>query len=236
MQFLRGLNDQYNNIKAHILLMELVPAITKKNSLVNQQECQFNNIVLVANVKNVTPITFVNHTSTITCSFCGKLGHSESVCFKKNVFPDQDNRGSKFGINKNVCTYYNKIGHTVDICYKKHGSQYGKSSQSNNVSTTIQEENYGNQDQNKQNNGGDFCITQHQYQILSKLLKNVNNSNNQVQVNQVGSLSADHRGQNSAVTGNIQKLKNSNFNEYTWILDSGATDHVFFFFFKLHII
>jgi len=29
MQFLRGLNDQYNNIKAHILLMEPVPAITK---------------------------------------------------------------------------------------------------------------------------------------------------------------------------------------------------------------
>ncbi|XP_068490548.1 uncharacterized protein [Phaseolus vulgaris] len=233
MQFLRDLNDQYNNIKAHILLMEPVPAITKFFSLVIQQERQFNNSVLVANVKNVTPVTSVNHTSTntITCSFCGKLGHSESVCFKKNGFPNQDNRGSKFGSNKNICTYGNKIGHTVDVCYKKHGypsgyrSQYGKSSQSNNVSTTIQEENFGNQDQNKQNNGGDFRITQHQYQILSELLKNVNSSNNQVQVNQVGSLSADHQGQNSVVTGNIQKLKNSNFNEYTWILDSGATDH-----------
>jgi len=188
MQFLRGLNDQYNNIKAHILLMEPVPAITKFFSLVIQQERQFNNSVLVANVKNVTPITSVNHTSTntITCTFCGKLGYSESVCFKKNGFPNQDNRGSKFGSNKKVYTYCNKIGHTVDVYYKKHGyppgyrSQYGKSSQSNNVSTTIQEENFGNQDQNKQNNGGYFRITQHQYQILSELLKNVNSSNNQV--------------------------------------------------------
>ena len=188
MQFLCGLNDQYNNIKAHILLMEPVPAITKFFSLVIQQERQFNNSVLVANVKNVTPITSVNHTSTntITCTFCGKLGYSESVCFKKNGFPNQDNRGSKFGSNKKVYTYCNKIGHTVDVYYKKHGyppgyrSQYGKSSQSNNVSTTIQEENFGNQDQNKQNNGGYFRITQHQYQILSELLKNVNSSNNQV--------------------------------------------------------
>ncbi|XP_068499516.1 uncharacterized protein [Phaseolus vulgaris] len=149
----------------------------------------------------------------------------------KNGFPDQDNRGSNFGSNKKVCTYCNKIGHTIDVFYKKHGyplgyrSQYGKSSQSNNISTTIQEENSGNQDQNKQNNKGDFRITQHQYQILLDLLKNVNNSNNQVQVNQVGPLSADHQDQNLAVTSNIEKLQNSNFNEYTWIIDFGATDH-----------
>jgi len=180
MQFLRGLNDQYNNIKAHILLMEPVPAITKIFSLVVQQERQFNNSVLVANVKNVTlvtRVTSINHTSTITCSFCGKLGHSESVCFKKNGFPNQDNRGSNFGSNKKVCTYCNKIGHTIDVCYKKYGyppryrSQYGKSFQSNNISTTIQEENSGNQDQNKKNSRGDFRITHHQYQILSDLLK-----------------------------------------------------------------
>ena len=58
--------------------------------------------------------------------------------------------------------------------------------------------------------------------------KNVNNSNNQVQVNQVGSLSADHQYQNLAVTSNIKKLKNSNLNEYTWILDFCATNHVCF--------
>ena len=158
MQFLCDLNDQYNNIKTYILLMEPILAITKIFSLVVQQERQFNNSVLVANVKNVTPIalvTSVNHTSTSTCSFCGKLGHRESVCFKKNGFPNQDNRGSNFGSNKKVCTYCNKIGHTIDVCYKKHGyppgyiSQYGKSSQSNNISPTIQEENFGNQDQNK---------------------------------------------------------------------------------------
>lgn len=55
MQFLRGLNDQYNNVKAHILLMEPVPVITKIFSLVIQQERQFNNSVLIANVKKCYP-------------------------------------------------------------------------------------------------------------------------------------------------------------------------------------
>jgi len=212
MKFLCDLNDQYNNIKAHIFLMELVPAITKIFSLVVQQECQFNNSVLVADIKSATHVTSINHTNTISYSFCRKLGHSESVCFKKNDFPNQDNKVSKFGINKKVCTYCNRIGYTIDVCYKKHGypvgyrSQYGKFSQSNNISTTIQEENSGNQDQNKQNNGGDFHITQHPYQILSDLLKNVNNS--QVQVNQVGSLMLiiDIRIRASHVISKISKI------------------------------
>jgi len=55
------------------------------------------------------------------------------------------------------------IGHTVDVCYKKHGyppeytSQYGKSTQTNNIIT--QEDNSCEQDQTKHNNGGDFRIT-----------------------------------------------------------------------------
>ena len=118
MQFLRGLNDQYNNIKAHVLLMELVLDITKNISLVVQQEHRFNSNVPVANIRNVSPVT---HTNNTTFSFCGKLGHTENVCFKKNGFPNQDNKGPNFSNGKRFCTYYNRTSHTIDICYKKHG-------------------------------------------------------------------------------------------------------------------
>jgi len=37
MQFLRGLNDQYNNIRSHDLLMNPIPPILKKFSLIVQQ-------------------------------------------------------------------------------------------------------------------------------------------------------------------------------------------------------
>ncbi|XP_068504431.1 uncharacterized protein [Phaseolus vulgaris] len=146
MQFLRDLNDQYNNINDHVLLVEPIPTITTKKLFVVQQECQFNNSYLVANIKNVNLVT---HNITITCSFCGKFGHNETVCFKKNGFPNQDRKGSKFGNNnRKICTYYNRTGHIVDICYKKHGyppgyrSQYGKFSQANNT----QEENSSDKD------------------------------------------------------------------------------------------
>jgi len=118
MQFLRGLNYQYNNIKVHVLLMEPVPDVTKNFSLVVQHERRFNSNVLVANIRNVFPVT---HTNNTTCSFYGKLGHTENVCFKKNGFPNQDNKGLKFGNGKRFCTYCNRTGHTIDICYKKHG-------------------------------------------------------------------------------------------------------------------
>ncbi|XP_017433506.2 uncharacterized protein LOC108340554 [Vigna angularis] len=39
---------------------------------------------------------------TIVCSFCGKNGHTDTVCFKKKWV-----------------SY--KTGHTVDVCYRKHG-------------------------------------------------------------------------------------------------------------------
>ena len=38
MQFLRGLNEQYHNIKSHVLLMEPIPPISKIFSLVAQHE------------------------------------------------------------------------------------------------------------------------------------------------------------------------------------------------------
>ena len=40
MQFLRGLNDQYTNIRSHVLLMDPIPAISKIFSYVAQQERQ----------------------------------------------------------------------------------------------------------------------------------------------------------------------------------------------------
>ena len=37
MQFLRGLNEQYSNVRSHILLMDPLPTISKIFSYVSQQ-------------------------------------------------------------------------------------------------------------------------------------------------------------------------------------------------------
>ena len=68
-------------------------------------------------------------------------------------------------------------------------SQYGNFSHANNV--VAQEDTIGGQDQTKNDGSGDFRITQNQFQILLDFVKNVNVSNSQTQMNQVGSISAD---------------------------------------------
>ncbi|XP_068504115.1 uncharacterized protein [Phaseolus vulgaris] len=138
------------------------------------QEQQLNNSALIANVKSSNPTTYTN---VVTCSFCGKLGHNESVCFKKNNFPNQEGKGPRFcSNNRRVCTYCNKIGHIVDVCYKKHGyPPRDKSQYENPLKPTIS--------------------------LLKRttliFVKNVNISNDQAQVNQVGSISVDLQDQYS---------------------------------------
>jgi len=52
IQFLRGLNEQYHNIRSRVLLMEPISPITKKNSLVVQQERQLASKFSVSNINS----------------------------------------------------------------------------------------------------------------------------------------------------------------------------------------
>ena len=61
MQFLRGLNDQYKNICSHVLLMDPIPAISKKISLVVQQERQLSTVVHAPSLHSL------NSSHTTTC-------------------------------------------------------------------------------------------------------------------------------------------------------------------------
>ncbi|WVY93763.1 hypothetical protein V8G54_032851 [Vigna mungo] len=84
-----------------------------------------------------------NGSTTITCTYCNRVGHQENTCFKKHGFPNQDHRNAKTTTNNNrkICTYCRKTGHTIDVCFKKHGYPPGykfsdnKPGQINNFST-----------------------------------------------------------------------------------------------------
>ena len=112
----------YSNVKSHVLLMEPAPPISKIFSLVAQQERQLSSNALIANIKNVQPmVKKSNVQSSVVCSFCGKNGHNDSVCFKKHGFPNQNEKKVSHNGNRKVCTHCNRTYHTVDTCYKKHG-------------------------------------------------------------------------------------------------------------------
>lgn len=118
MQFLRGLNDQYKNICSHVQLMDPIPPISIIFSLVVQQERQLSATVPISNFHSLNN-SHTAHPSNTLCSFCGKSGHFEAICFRKHGFPATDIRTTKMSSRK-LCTFCNRTGHTVDICYKKH--------------------------------------------------------------------------------------------------------------------
>jgi len=76
---------------------------------------------------------------------------------------------------------------------------------------------------------GEYHLTAQQYQVLSDLFRQStsNNTTNNAQVKQVGSLTADnHKIIERSPTGNILTLNSSQHGKNYWILDSGAIDQV----------
>ena len=121
MQFLHGLNEQYGNIRSHVLLMDPIPAISKIFSYVAQQECQ-----LLGNVSsnlNLESRDISINAAKAVCDFCGRTTHMENVCYKKHgmlLNYDGKSRNNNVRYGK-TCTHCDKVGHTIDVCYKKHG-------------------------------------------------------------------------------------------------------------------
>ncbi|XP_068475385.1 uncharacterized protein [Phaseolus vulgaris] len=188
MQFLRGLNDQYKNICSHVLLMDPIPAISKKISLVLQQERQLSTVVPAPSLHSL------NSSRTTTCNFCGKYGHTEAVCFRKVGFPSGDVKTSKFSSTRKNCTFCNRLGHTVDTCYKKHGFPPGyksinRTSQANNMFTT----NSSSESFSKEQDVKGIQLTSQQCQFLTNILRqqNLEDPAPHAQINQVGTFSTD---------------------------------------------
>ena len=122
MQFLRGLKEQYSNVRSHILLMDPFPTISKIFSYVAQQERQLLGNNLMTGI-NLEPKGSLINVVKSTCDFCGQTGHTENVCYKKHGLPSNyDGRSKGSSIKSgNTCTHCGKNGHTVDVCYRKHG-------------------------------------------------------------------------------------------------------------------
>ncbi|KAH1085760.1 hypothetical protein GYH30_017642 [Glycine max] len=97
IQFHRGLNEQFGNERQLGNSLINVNSIEMKPSLVNAAK--------------------------LVCNYCGRTGHTESVCYKKHGMPSGSNERNKMNSfrNNKICTYCGKTGHTVEVCYKKHG-------------------------------------------------------------------------------------------------------------------
>ena len=87
MQFLRGLNDQFSNVRSSVLMMDPLPGIAKVFSYAVQQERQINSNDMIGNSSLINAASTSSSNSGLSCTYCGKDNHTVDKCFKKNGFP-----------------------------------------------------------------------------------------------------------------------------------------------------
>lgn len=85
MEFMRGLNDQYNHVRSNILMMDPLQSINKAFSYMAQQERQFASSDALGNLSLANAAA--NTRLSNSCSYCSRDNHTVETCYKKNGFP-----------------------------------------------------------------------------------------------------------------------------------------------------
>ncbi|XP_075665179.1 uncharacterized protein LOC142634810 [Castanea sativa] len=212
MKFLMGVNETFSQVRTQVLLMDPIPSLSKVYSLMIQEETQ----------KAITSPSTVKVDSTALVAKIPNLGNNlvgNSV-------------GTK-GKEKPICTHCGKIGHTVDKCYRLHGFPPGfkfknKTAMAHQVSLPHAQDLVSN------TSTGNITFTTEQYQQLLALIapssplvsavqgREPPQSNVAIMVssNAMTSINLSH----SVFSAKV--VNRRAFNSNTWVIDTGATDHI----------
>ena len=150
MQFLMGLNDQFAQARAQILLMEPIPPINKVFSLIIQEERQ----------RSIGS---------------GSESHADAqLAFATKTF-SQKGKGQKK--DRPVCAHCGITGHTIDKCYKIHGYPPGYKFKGKNTSIPHSANQVAVQNSGTETS---IAVPANQYQQLLALLASHITQNNPV--------------------------------------------------------
>ncbi|XP_019157951.1 PREDICTED: uncharacterized protein LOC109154674 [Ipomoea nil] len=223
IRFLQGLNEAYNSLKFGVLVLDPLPELHKVLAMTEKFERQLN----VTNLNKLgLEFAQANAVQTQTEQINEPM---DSMAAAFNFSNGKRHANSKGG-NKNVakCTFCGMIGHTIEKCYKKHGFPPGwipgyksKGKQYANATTAQLEQSF----------------TPQQIQGLISLLdrkghKQQSNSaavHNQQSTNAVVYLVPNFNSMKSNNEGKFYVptyINNACLTSSTWIIDSGATDHI----------
>jgi hypothetical protein len=215
-----GLNDTFSHIRGQILLIDPLPPINKVFSLVLQEERQREASASVG---------YFNHTSAAMLS---------KVPTTTSPFQARSAKSPAMRKDKPLCSHCGLLGHTVEKCYRLHGFPPGFKFTKNKGGGTHS----ANQVQDSETSPSPLSITPEQCQQLLALLKPVSSESS---ANQVGiSLHQDHLF--SKMQGNLLpslrhclnnkhsvfysshsfKIASTNAHRNSWIIETGATDHM----------
>ncbi|XP_019089093.1 PREDICTED: uncharacterized protein LOC109127935 [Camelina sativa] len=224
IQFLMGLNDDFNNIRSQILNMKPRPGLNEIYNILDQDESQ--RVVGVSSRPTSNPVAFQSQAS-------------------QAVIPDQNSILLAQGnFQKPKCSHCSRIGHVADTCYKLHGYPPGhpRAKKNNYVGSTnlasagqIEE----SKDQLKENVNDDLSKEQLQQMISYLSTKLQSSSVTSCPEKAIASTSTSVP-TISQISGTFLSLYDLTFYDMltssiphetelsfrAWVIDSGASHHV----------
>jgi len=112
IKFLRGLNDEFSQVRSQIMLMEPMPSLIRVFSLVLQQEREFSG-----------PSSAPSQDSVANMSFQESSNKVPRGGFSNSRGRGRTNKPS--GRNAKFCDHCQRTNHTSETCWIKHGLPQG---------------------------------------------------------------------------------------------------------------
>jgi len=202
-----GLNESYTSVRGNILMMTPLPTLSQIYSLLTQEERQ-------RQVKQ------------------GSYFQAESASFNASTNSSLDARpypGKKIKGKKSqlFCEHYKRNNHTVDKCYKLHGypnSRPGARNRSTRAANHAWGEQFNDKDPSEVAVPSLPGLSQEQSKQLMQFLTTLTAGNDQRTSPKESTGSAAH------MAGTMYALSAVNcfcsLSHGSWILDSGASDHI----------
>ncbi|WVZ20696.1 hypothetical protein V8G54_008018 [Vigna mungo] len=196
IRFLRGLNDNYAQVRSQIMMLDPMPSIVKTFSMVLQHEREFIGILPKPFVPDSLAFAALS-TDPRFPSFTRPTSTTSKTISRNNKF----------------CEHCKKTNHTIENCYFRIGFpvRYKKSKPTTKTSASLVTVDPSaspqplNLDGNPTND--QFTFSKDQYQAILALLQHTK----------------DH---SSSVNHASVHNSGTSFSFSHWIIDSGATDHI----------
>ncbi|XP_061353333.1 uncharacterized protein LOC133298115 [Gastrolobium bilobum] len=246
IRFLRGLNEQFMNVRSQIMLMRPLPSVNEIFSLVSQQERQQNS----ESHSELNQEYKVLTNAAVQKNFMTGVGTSNSRNYmtgdeSSNSFVP---RGGNFfrgrgranvngrGRGNRLCTFCGRTNHTVETCFEKHGYPPGfkQRSQIRTANMIMQEAADDGDTKELKNNSEVF--SQMQYQRILDMIQSSTSVPNDTHASNL--VHADHTSSANATLTHAVAIQPTTFNPTNfniipsgntntrWVIDTGATDHI----------
>ncbi|XP_055814382.1 uncharacterized protein LOC129884029 [Solanum dulcamara] len=210
LQFLMGLNETFIGVRSNILLSSPLPTIGQAYSLVIQDEKQREI--------HATP------------NYPGESSSFMATNQHPRRFNDHKNQKLAYDTKKTTvyCNYCKKPGHTIDKCYKIHGFPADfKFTKQRMFQNNIQSNNAISSADDSQQSGGNSEAKFLNQDNISQLLQLLE----QVKMNQQAAGSTENAANLTCAGMTKFFFSNAcifNVDNRSWIIDSGATEHMTF--------